>query len=213
MEVRFRGQRIFLDSECVGAQLSRNAVGSGAYGSVYPSIIDGRPGYVTKIIPIAEFRPEREDDSDYDEEEKVTTLEDVEHELVITAHAANLGIGPQVKRSDVCNGYGVIVMIALHTTLYKFFMTMRLRTDANRITVRRLFNELRDRAIKAGLRHGDLHQENIMLTLFDDRVVGMYLIDFGMSEITHPTNVENEWRLFITDETMFESDERDFLGL
>lgn len=207
MDVLFRGQVIRLQESCFdGRVVIGERIGSGAFGVVYHTRVNGSDGYVTKLIPIAEYYTEPSPDSDeseYDEplHNPPDPLENVQREILMTREAERLGVGAPIYHAEICDGWGVIVMMALHTSLDDFLYNDTLQTEENVITVRRLLSEMREKCSIAKFFHGDLHSENVMMTVFGGRIINLYLIDFGMSRfITRdPSSViDDEWMELFT---------------
>jgi tRNA A-37 threonylcarbamoyl transferase component Bud32 len=113
-------------------------------------------------------------------------------EVMYHQTAAKLGIAPAILDAYVSPGKGMIVMQEVEgaRTLREYMLSKK--TDAEIVDTARQIARLVDRLHRAGIYHGDLHDENVMV----DRHGRVWLIDFGRAGAfdTRPDRVQKNLR-------------------
>ncbi len=113
-------------------------------------------------------------------------------EVMYHQTAAKLGIAPAILDAYVSPGKGMIVMQEVEgaRTLREYMLSKK--TDAEIVDTARQIARLVDRLHLAGIYHGDLHDENVMV----DRHGRVWLIDFGRAGAldTRPDRVQKNLR-------------------
>lgn len=109
----------------------------------------------------------------------------IKHEAKICRLAGELGIGPKIDDIYYCcdvqgNCYSIMYMEMIHgKTLESWLDEAHSTREVQRVFY--LLEKAIDTLHKNNIVHNDLHFENIFVKQQNKRVIGVYLIDFGLS--------------------------------
>lgn len=118
----------------------------------------------------------------------------IESEYKICRLAGELGIGPHVYDTyNCCGAFGNCYSIMYMEMIHGKTLASWLDDNHSTVEIKRVFDHL-ETAIntlhKNGIVHNDLHPGNIYVKQENKKVIGVYLIDFGLSsDLKNATNM------------------------
>lgn len=183
-KTRSRARELFLNRNGCENPVRKSQVGKGAYGKVFKTCCRKDCAFVTKYINFNDkYSPS-----------------DFYREVYCQQLAAQAGIAPLILESYVTKSNGVIIMEQLdgprlydvHRELMKIKDPIKRRQAAQKLAkdIGKLFQKLH----KAGLYHGDAHDNNILR----DRKGNWRIIDYGRAaELGH--NLKNDLKYLKND--------------
>ena len=198
----------YVPEKCINNNRIGDIIGKGKWGNVY-DFCDDEIGKCENIVKIVSLAPQMNQEliqakylyldheitanryNDLIENAKLDQrVNHFKQEVTISRIASDLGVGPQVFDWFICDdvlqepeggqliSLGFIIMEKLDISLNQWLDDNELPTDMIELLYQKV-----EKMHQAGITHGDLHLDNIMLRLDqNNQPIDIFLIDFGYAQ-------------------------------